>query len=505
MDEIQEEGNFASVVSQYVVQSGYNACQLSRLSGLPRMTLVNWLEGQTKKPRAWQDVVKLAQVLRLSKSETNALLGSANYPPLARLQVQAQSEGDQALLAFWHEERTFSDKQPPFQAISDLPTFTGREAALQTLQKWLSADHHPTFYVLEGTAGVGKTVLAARLAYRLRPHLPDGVLWARLDATNSLTILRQFAEAYGRDVTSYEDLDSRSQVVRGLLAQKRALIVLDNVQNSQQIQSLLPPSGPCAVLVTTRRRNLALAHGTRHSHVEPFTEAEALVLFARVLGEETVINEQARFAEIADVVGRLPLAIDIIACRLAYEPGWSAADLLAQVRRENNLLNNLVLEERCVRSAFAASYRLLAPGQQRFFAATGTFGGEDFGIEAAAAVANINVAEAKVSLRVLFCLSLVRRGRPGRYRLIPLLRTFAREKIDEDEMWQRLVDYFVTYVERYERDIDALELEKNNILAALAAAREQGMSHALKRGLKAFSYFLAHRGLSMLDQVHSLY
>jgi hypothetical protein len=69
-----------------------------------------------------------------------------------------------------------------------------------------------------------------------------------------LTILHQFAEAVGRDVTNYEDVHSRSAVVQELLADKRALIVLDNVSDSEQLEPLLPPSGTCAVLITSRRR-----------------------------------------------------------------------------------------------------------------------------------------------------------------------------------------------------------------------------------------------------------
>ena len=244
----------------------------------------------------------------------------------------------------------------------------GREAYLQTLEPVLLADHHETTYVLEGAAGVGKTALAGRLAYRLRPYLPDGVLWARLDTSNPMSILRLFAAAYERDVTAYDDLESRSAAVRALLADKRALIVLDNAQSSQEIQPLLPPSGSCAILVTTRRRHLALT-GARRFHLEPFAVEETLVLFARMLLE--------------------------------------------------------------------SSYPLLAPEQQHFLATLGTFGGEDFSVEAAAAVAGVPVGEAEANFRQLFGLSLVRRGRPGRYRLTPVLQSFAREKIGRDDVWER--------------------------------------------------------------------
>jgi hypothetical protein len=297
------------------------------------------------------------------------------------------------------------------------------------LQAALLLDYYDRPVVLEGVVGGGKTVLAARLAYRLRDHFPDGVLWARMDITNAMSTLRRFAEAYGRDVSGYEDEGGRSAAVRELLAGKRALVVLDNVSDSAEIESLLPPSGPCAVLITTRRRNLTLAHGARRFHVEPFCQEESLALFTKVLGEETVARERSVLLELSELFGHLPLAIDIIACRLAYEPGWSAAALLTQLRRERTRLNGLVYAERNARLALESTFAALPPEQQKLFAVLGTFDGMDFSVEAAAAVAGLPVAETDFHLRQLFCLSLVRRGRSEHYRLLPLLKSFALEKL----------------------------------------------------------------------------
>ncbi len=105
--------------------------------------------------------------------------------------------------------------------------------------------------------------------------------------------------------------------------------------------------------------------------------------------------------------------------------------------------------------------------QRRFFGALGAFGGEDFSVEAAAAVANTDWADAETNLRTLFCLSMVHSGRPGRYRLIPLMRCFAREKIENDAVWERMVSYFVSFVREHENDTAALEVEKNNIISAV--------------------------------------
>lgn len=431
--EKQAPSSFSEITARYIARSGYNVCQVGRLAGLPRTTLVNWLEGQVKKPRLWQDVVKLARALRLNRVEADELLHVAGHPSLSRLQVQAQGKEEQDLLSVWVpgvagvEERTSAQPQP-FQAIPDLPTFVGREALLQTLQASLLPDYHDVPTVLEGVVGGGKTVLAARLAYRLRDHFPDGVLWARMDITNAMSTLRRFAEAYGRDVSDYKDEGSRSAAVRELLAGKRALVVLDNVSDNAEIEPLLPPSGPCAVLITTRRRNLPIAHGAPRFHVEPFSQEEVLALFAKVLGKEVVARDRIALLELSELLGHLPLAVDIVACRLAYEPGWSVATLLTKLRRERTQLNGLAYAERSMRLALESTFAALLPEQQKLFAVLGTFDGMDFSVEAAAAVAGLPVVETDFHLRELFCLSLVRRGRPGHYRLIPILKSFALAK-----------------------------------------------------------------------------
>jgi hypothetical protein len=131
--------------------------------------------------------------------------------------------------------------------------------------------------------------------------------------------------AYGHDVSEYPDLDSRGRVVRQLLAGKRVLMVLDNVRSSQEVVPLLPPSGSCAVLITTRRHDLSVTRGTYRFQLGLFSreKREALALFARILSLRRARQEEAILAEIADVLGHLPLAIAIhlTLCLAPRQPG----------------------------------------------------------------------------------------------------------------------------------------------------------------------------------------
>lgn len=244
-----------------------------------------------------------------------------------------------------------------------------------------------------------------------------------------MSILQLWGEAYARDVSLYEDVDSRSTAVRDLLATRQALIVLDNVQNEAQLAHLLPAHGACAVLITSRRRDLTTLPESHRFHVNSFTEAEAMALLARVLGEERIAREQAMFQEIAMLIGYHPLALDLVACRLAYEAGWQTADLLRQLHDEQQRLSLIVHGERGLSTALETSYNLLQLPLQHFFAGLGNISGLDFSVDEAANVTGVTPVIADNYLRDLFCLSLVRRGqRVNRYRLIPVLQDFARHK-----------------------------------------------------------------------------
>ena len=160
------------------------------------------------------------------------VLGLCNNPHLFEQTWQEVMVGQWQWLPLYRNERPAAEA--PFQAIAAISYFVGRESELADLEAVLVSEGRSPTAVLHGIGGVGKTTLAAQAAYRLRPYFPDGILWARLDLSETLSILTSFAAAYGQDIGHYPDLDSRSRVVRGILANKQALIVLDNAHSSDQ-------------------------------------------------------------------------------------------------------------------------------------------------------------------------------------------------------------------------------------------------------------------------------
>ena len=72
---------FSELLNEYVARIGIGDSELARRIGVSRLTLVRWKEGVTGRPRHREDVVRCAEVLRLTPEERDGLLLSAGFSP----------------------------------------------------------------------------------------------------------------------------------------------------------------------------------------------------------------------------------------------------------------------------------------------------------------------------------------------------------------------------------------------------------------------------------------
>jgi DNA-binding SARP family transcriptional activator/tetratricopeptide (TPR) repeat protein len=292
---------------------------------------------------------------------------------------------------------------------------------------------------IRGMAGVGKTTLALRWAHQVASRFPDGQLYVNLRGfgpggppVDPADVLGDFLAAL--DVPAGRvpaEPATRAALYRTMLAGRRMLVMLDNARDSSQVLPLLPGSPGCLALVTSRGPLTALSavQGVRHVPLEVLTEAESHQLLAARLGADRIAAEPGAAQEIVALAGGLPLALAIVAARVAASPAHRLAALAAELRDERGRLDALEGEELTadVRAAFSWSYRQLSDPAARMFRLLGLPPGPDIAVAAAASLTGTDRPRARRALTELAAAGLVNESAVGRYVTHDLLRAYATE------------------------------------------------------------------------------
>lgn len=319
--------------------------------------------------------------------------------------------------------------------------------------------------VVSGLPGVGKTALAVNVAHSVRQRYPDGQLYADLGGYSSGSALEpeqalaRFLLSLG--VSPYQVSGNRNEMVnqyRSLLADKRVLVVLDNVGSPAQVRPLLPSSPGCAVLMTSRDdlRGLTALQGARLLELGVLSGDQSPVLLANIIGVERASREMSAVAELVELCGHLPLALRIAAANLAVRRTWSIASYVDELRQGNRLAA-LAIEgdgEAAIYAAFQMSYETINTEVARVFRLLGLIPGLDFTVDAVAALANVSTTRAAVLMDQLAASSLISRGGDGRFCMHDLLRLYAVERcrVDDepsemDDARRRLLTFYLRIVD----------------------------------------------------------
>ncbi|MEW9531666.1 BTAD domain-containing putative transcriptional regulator [Microbispora sp. NPDC049125] len=327
----------------------------------------------------------------------------------------------------------------PAQLPAAAGDFTGRAGLVHRLLALLSgegAGGGMPIAAMSGIGGVGKTTLAVHVAHLAGDLFPGGQLYADLrgygaEPTSPETALVAFLRALGIPVDVIPDgLAERSALFRSLLADRRMLVLLDNARDAEQVEHLLPGTSGCAAIITGRGK-LADLPSARLIDLDVMEPDEALALMAAVAGQERVASERAAAMDVVAACGFLPLAVRIVASRLASRPSWTVASLVPRLADERRRLDEMKIGNLAVSATFALGYGQLEPGQARAFRLLSLPAGSDISVLAAAAVLDLPPFEAEEVLESLVDASLLEAPAPGRYRFHDLLKLFARRQAEE--------------------------------------------------------------------------
>ena len=398
-----------------------------------------------------------------------------------------------------------------------LTSFIGREHELAQAKRLLQDSYLVT---LTGPGGSGKTRLCIALAEAVAHGYPDGVYFVPLAPVHDpglvpSTIAQSIGLQDARDRPLMEHLVSQ---LRG----RQLLIILDNFEHllasAPVVTRLLQETGAVRFLVSSR--SSLRVSGEQECPIPPLpvpdpemgptaaslANCESVRLFAEraaaaVPGFAVSDENAPAIAQITRRLDGLPLAIELAAARVKLLPPEA---ILPRLQHSLGLLTggrrDLPDRQQTLRGTIAWSHDLLSDGTRRLLAACSAFaGGASLeGIETVCGPVMDPGLPVLDGVAELVDQSLLRQVRgsapsPPRYAMLETVREYAAERLDHlaeaDRVRAAHAAFFLVLVETgrprtgglaTEEWLERVEVEHNNIRAALAWHREHDPPAALR-------------------------
>ncbi|MEW1698714.1 tetratricopeptide repeat protein [Streptomyces sp. NPDC091278] len=325
---------------------------------------------------------------------------------------------DQAVAAAG--SRQFFGRQRELKALradigrTGLDTLTGRKAPRARV------------LLIAGRPGSGRTALAEELIAGLGDRYPDGVFRARLtepggDPVPTARVARELLAALAVAEPPGAAEDELTELVRGALAGRRAVLVLDDAVDAEQADPLIPDN-PDSLVIGVARGPLTGIPDVRPCTLGGLDPKSAIELLTAYTGSVRVTVDPQAAETLVEECGGLPAAVVLAGGWLATHPKISVADLAKRLRSRNGdpLTRAFLLAHEALPGTAARILRflVLAP-----------LGRAD--AHTASALAGCSVSAAATTLADFAALGVVRDVGDGQYEvpghLVPLLRAQLEE------------------------------------------------------------------------------
>jgi WD40 repeat protein len=293
----------------------------------------------------------------------------ARYDERLRELLADIESGDRATLAEpYRATRVTYVTAPPRVA-----NYLERPEALRALRDTLFAPQHRQPIALTGLAGmggIGKTVLAKALTEDavVQQAFPDGIVWitaGREGRRDFIQEMREVAKALGDDLSRYDnDLACENQY-RTTIANKAALVVVDDVWSVGDLKPLLAESPRSRFLFTTRDSSIGRFVAAREHTAQLLEREQArelLAAWADVPVAELPVEADAVIAECRG----LPLALSVVGAMLRGSDGALWRDTVGLLRKADlsAIEDQLPPGQESFFKAVEVSYRALKPAMQ---------------------------------------------------------------------------------------------------------------------------------------------
>ncbi|MGK8486811.1 NB-ARC domain-containing protein [Nocardia asiatica] len=332
------------------------------------------------------------------------------------------------------------DPDPKLEVPLPTAILIGRSNHLAQLQRHLKSMPNevagaPRVVILHGMPGVGKTEIAFALAQRAHADFAEAVYLdlgvTELEPSTASPdeavhhLLRRLG-VRGSDIPRH--FSERTALLRGKLAGRRILLIIDNVSSPEQVLPFLPHTSKSAVIVISRNQLTALG-ATFRLQVNPLSNDDAVALFASLAGPISPQDADSdRLTRITASCEGLPLAIRPLAARFRQDPSRSLADFEDEILRNQARLHHLDDGNHTFESVFAAAVDALSSPQLRALSYLAIHPGAVIDIDSCAILTGDAFPSLQATLNGLTEASILDRTGPRTFHLHRVFRDFLRQR-----------------------------------------------------------------------------
>ncbi|MEU0414269.1 tetratricopeptide repeat protein [Streptomyces griseorubiginosus] len=194
--------------------------------------------------------------------------------------------------------------------------------------------------LIAGRPGSGRTALAEELVRAVAERYEDGVLRARLSEPDGTPVP---VANVARDLLTELDVkapagateDDLSEALREALADRRALLLLDDAVAAEQVDALLPDTPECLVVAVSGGPLTGIAD-VRPCTVGGLDTKSALELLSRHTGSVRITVDPRAAEQLVEECQAHPAALMLAGGWLAARPKAAVADLSKQLHAESD-------------------------------------------------------------------------------------------------------------------------------------------------------------------------